>query len=35
MPGFGSRTDDDLEVTYPDTLTQDQIDAIVAFERNL
>jgi len=35
MPGFGPRTDDDLEVTYPATLTQDQIDAIVAFERNL
>ncbi len=35
MPGFGPRTDNDLEVTYPATLTQDQIDAIVAFERNL
>ncbi len=35
MPGFGPRTDDDLEVTYPATLTQDQIDAITAFERNL
>ena len=35
MPGFGSRTDDSLGVTYPATLTQDQIDAIVAFERNL
>ena len=35
MPGFGPRTDDDLEITYPATLTQDQIDAIVAFERNL
>ncbi len=35
MPGFGPRTDDDLEVTYPATLTPDQIDAIVAFERNL
>ena len=35
MPGFGPRTDDDLEVTYPATLSQDQIDAIVAFERNL
>ena len=35
MPGFASRTDDDLGVTYPSTLTQDQIDAIVAFERNL
>ena len=35
MPGFGPRTDDDLGVTYPATLTQDQIDAIAAFERNL
>ena len=35
MPGFGPRTDDGLEVTYPATLTPDQIDAIVAFERNL
>ena len=35
MPGMGPRTDDDLEITYPATLTQDQIDAIVAFERNL
>ncbi|MCY4175968.1 MAG: cytochrome c [Acidimicrobiaceae bacterium] len=35
MPGFGPRADNDLGVTYPATLTQDQIDAIVAFERNL
>ena len=35
MPGFGPRTNDDLGVMYPATLTQDQIDAIVAFERNL
>lgn len=35
MPGFGPRQDDDLGVDYPETLTQDQIDAIVAFERNL
>ena len=35
MPGFGARTDDDVGVTYPATLTPDQIDAIVAFERNL
>ncbi len=35
MPGFGPRTDDDVGVTYPGVLTQDQIDAIVAFERNL
>ena len=35
MPGFGARADDDLAVTYPATLTPEQIDAIVAFERNL
>ena len=35
MPGWGPRTDDDLEVDYPALLSQDQIDAIVAFERNL
>ncbi len=35
MPGYGPRTDDDLGVTYPATLTPEQIDAIVAFERNL
>ena len=35
MPGFGPRTDDDLAIIYPATLTQDQIDALVAFERNL
>lgn len=35
MPGYGPRRDDDLEVDYPATLTQDQIDAVVAFERNL
>ena len=35
MPGFGPRTDDDVEVTYPATLAPEQIDAIVAFERNL
>ena len=44
MPGFGSRVesdaigpgiDPDLETPYPALLTQDQIDAIVAFERNL
>ncbi len=35
MPGFGPLTDDDLEVTYPGILTQAQIDAIVAYERNL
>ena len=44
MPGFGPRVesdavgpgvDPDLETLYPATLTSDQIDAIVAFERNL
>jgi hypothetical protein len=35
MPGFGPRRDDDLDIDYPALLTQDQIDAIVAFERNL
>lgn len=35
MPGFGPRIDDDLEVEYPGLLTQAQIDAIVAYERNL
>ena len=35
MPGWGPRIDDGLGVTYPEVLTQDQIDAIVAFERNL
>ena len=35
MPGFGPRTDDDLGVTWPGLLTQEQIDAIVAYERNL
>ena len=35
MPGFGVRQDDDLEVTYPATLTPEQIDAVVAFERSL
>ena len=35
MPGWGPRTDDELGVDYPALLSQDQIDAIVAFERNL
>ena len=35
MPGFGPRTDDDVGATYPATLAPEQIDAIVAFERNL
>jgi mono/diheme cytochrome c family protein len=35
MPGFGPRTDDKLKVTYPGILTDDQIAAIVAYERSL
>lgn len=44
MPGFGPRVessavgpgiDSDLEIPYPATLTAEQIDAIVAYERNL
>lgn len=35
MPGFGPRTDDDLGVTYAGILTEDQIAAIVAYERSL
>lgn len=35
MPGFGPRVDDDLGVTYPQTLTPEQIDAVVAYERGL
>jgi mono/diheme cytochrome c family protein len=44
MPGFGPRVESDavgpgvdpnLETPYPATLTSDQIDAVVAFERNL
>lgn len=44
MPGFGPRVEadavgpgipNDLETPYPATLTPDQIDAIVAYERNL
>jgi len=35
MPGFGPRTDDGVGVTYPGLLTTEQINAVVAFERNL
>jgi mono/diheme cytochrome c family protein len=35
MPGFGPRTDDALKVTYPGILTDEQIAAIVAYERSL
>ena len=44
MPGFGPRVetdtvgpgiDNDLETPYPATLTEEQIDAIVVYERNL
>ena len=34
MPGFGPRRDDDLDATYPATLTPEQIDAVTAFERS-
>jgi mono/diheme cytochrome c family protein len=35
MPGFGSRSDDDLGVTWAAILTEEQIAAIVAYERSL
>jgi hypothetical protein len=35
MPGFGARTDEARGVTYPAILTDDQIAAIVAYERSL
>jgi mono/diheme cytochrome c family protein len=35
MPGFGARTDEARGVTWPTTLTDDQIAAIVAYERSL
>jgi len=35
MPGFGPRKDDNLGITFPGLLTPEQIDAVVAFERNL
>jgi hypothetical protein len=35
MPGFGPRTDEELGVDYPAILTEDQIAAIVAYERSL
>jgi len=35
MPGFGPRTDDGLGIIYPGLLTPEQINAVVAFERNL
>jgi mono/diheme cytochrome c family protein len=35
MPGFGPRTDEERGVTYPGILTDDQIAAIVAYERSL
>ena len=35
MPGFGARSDDDRGIVYPATLTDEQIDAIVAYERSL
>jgi len=35
MPGFGPRTDDGVGIIYPGLLTPEQINAVVAFERNL
>jgi mono/diheme cytochrome c family protein len=35
MPGFGSRIDDTAKVTYPAILTEDQIKAVVAYERGM
>ncbi|HEV8297896.1 MAG TPA: cytochrome c [Acidimicrobiales bacterium] len=35
MPGFGARTDDTLKKTYPAILTENEIAAIVAYERSL
>jgi mono/diheme cytochrome c family protein len=35
MPGFGPRTDDELGVTWAAILTEEQIAAVVAYERSL
>jgi mono/diheme cytochrome c family protein len=35
MPGFGPRTDQDLNVTYGAILSEEQIAAVVAYERSL
>jgi mono/diheme cytochrome c family protein len=35
MPGFGARTDEALAVTWPAILTDEQIAAVVAYERSL
>lgn len=35
MPGFGPRIDDTAKVTYPAILTENQIKAVVAYERGM
>jgi hypothetical protein len=35
MPGFGRRTNDELKHTYPAILTDNEINAVVAYERSL
>lgn len=35
MPGFGARIDDTVKVTYPAILTENQIKAVVAYERGM
>jgi mono/diheme cytochrome c family protein len=35
MPGFGARLDEVADVTYPATLTDEQIKAVVAYERGM
>ncbi len=35
MPGFGGREDPDLGIIYEPLLTQEQIAAVVAYEREL
>jgi hypothetical protein len=35
MPGFGPRIDDTAKRTYPATLTEEQIKAVVAYERGM
>ena len=35
MPGFGARIDDTAKVTYPAILTENEIKAVVAYERGM
>ena len=35
MPGFGARIDDTAKVTYPATLIDAEIAAVVAYERSM